>query len=58
MSDHCGTTTEEGSDVCIPGGCGCSSEVQNNETQNNTPKQLIPVSSDPSEEVDHVAENS
>lgn len=26
MSDHCGTTTEEGNAVCIPGTCGCSSE--------------------------------
>ena len=30
MSDHCGTTTEEGTDVCIPGACSCSSEAQNN----------------------------
>jgi hypothetical protein len=26
MSDHCGTTTEEGNAVCIPGACTCSSE--------------------------------
>ena len=30
MSDHCGTTTEEGSAVCVPGACSCSSEAQNN----------------------------
>lgn len=29
MSDHCGTTTEEGNAVCIPGTCGCSSESKN-----------------------------
>ena len=53
MSDHCGTTTEEGTDVCIPGACGCSSE-----TQNNAPKQLVVVLSDTSEEETHVEENS
>jgi hypothetical protein len=30
MSDHCGTTTEDGSAVCVPGACSCSSEAQNN----------------------------
>ncbi len=30
MSDHCGTTTEEGNAVCVPGTCNCSSETQNN----------------------------
>jgi len=29
MSDHCGTTTEEGNAVCIPGTCACSSESKN-----------------------------
>jgi hypothetical protein len=53
MSDHCGTTTEEGSAVCVPGTCSCYSE-----TQNNAPKQLIIVSSDSSEEAKHVEENS
>jgi hypothetical protein len=53
MSDHCGTTTEEGNAVCVPGACSCSSE-----TQNNAPKQLIPVLSDASEEKSHVEENS
>jgi len=26
MSDHCGSFTEEGNAVCIPGLCSCSSE--------------------------------
>lgn len=30
MSDHCGSITEEGSAVCMPGQCSCSSE-QNDE---------------------------
>ena len=30
MSDHCGTTTEDGSAVCVPGTCSCSAEAQNN----------------------------
>ena len=30
MSDHCGTTAEEGNAVCVPGSCSCSSETQNN----------------------------
>lgn len=30
MSDHCGSITEDGSAVCIPGQCSCSSE-QNDE---------------------------
>ena len=25
MSDHCGSTTQDGSAVCIPGECSCSS---------------------------------
>ncbi len=31
MSDHCGTTTEEGAAVCVPGACSCSSEAKSNE---------------------------
>lgn len=58
MSDHCGTTTAEGNAVCVPGICSCSSEVQNNETQNNTSKQFIVISSEPNEEENHVEENS
>ena len=30
MTDHCGTTTEDGNAVCVPGTCSCSSEPQNN----------------------------
>ena len=26
MSDHCGTITEDGNAVCVPGRCSCSSE--------------------------------
>jgi hypothetical protein len=29
MSDHCGTATEEGNPVCLPGTCSCSSESKN-----------------------------
>ena len=31
MSDHCGTVTEDGNAVCIPGSCGCSSEKKSSE---------------------------
>ena len=31
MSDHCGTTTEEGAAVCVPGACSCSSDTKSNE---------------------------
>ena len=30
MSDHCGTTTEDGAAVCIPGACSCSSDAKSN----------------------------
>ncbi len=33
MSEHCGTATEEGNAVCIPGSCSCSSESKNSETE-------------------------
>ena len=33
MSDHCGTTTEAGNAVCIPGSCSCSTESKNSETE-------------------------
>jgi hypothetical protein len=33
MSDHCGTTTEDGNTVCIPGSCSCSTESKNSETE-------------------------
>ncbi len=28
MTDHCGTTTADGSAVCVPGTCSCSSETK------------------------------
>ena len=28
MSEHCGSLTDEGAGVCIPGECGCSTETQ------------------------------
>ena len=31
MSDHCGTVTEAGNAVCIPGSCSCSSERKSSE---------------------------
>lgn len=31
MSDHCGTVTEDGNAVCIPGSCSCSSERKSSE---------------------------
>lgn len=31
MESHCGTVTEEGNEVCIPGACSCSSDAQHNE---------------------------
>ena len=31
MSDHCGSTTEDGNAVCIPGECACSSGPNNNQ---------------------------
>jgi hypothetical protein len=60
MSEHCGTTTEEGTDVCIPGACGCSSEAKNNEaiSLKDANKQPIPVLSNTCEEKIHVEENS
>ena len=36
MSDHCGTTTEEGNAVCIPGSCSCSTESKNSESALST----------------------
>jgi hypothetical protein len=60
MSDHCGTTTEEGNTVCVPGGCGCSSKAQNNTSGplKDAIKQPIVVLSNTSEEQSHVEENS
>ena len=31
MSDHCGTVTEDGNAVCIPGSCSCYSESKSSE---------------------------
>jgi len=33
MSEHCGTTTEEGNAVCIPGSCSCSSAQENKDEE-------------------------
>jgi len=32
MSDHCGTTTEEGNAVCVPGTCSCSSKSKTSQS--------------------------
>jgi hypothetical protein len=59
MSEHCGATTKEGTDVCIPGACGCSSETQNNASiSKDASKTPVVVLSDTSEEKSHVEENS
>ena len=42
MSDHCGTTTEEGNAVCIPSSCSCSTESKNSEIE---PITLFPPDS-------------
>ena len=42
MAEHCGTTTEEGNAVCIPGACSCSTESK---TSENTPVTLFPPDS-------------
>ncbi len=31
MSDHCGSVTEDGAAVCVPGACSCSSDAKSNE---------------------------
>ncbi len=31
MSDHCGSVTEDGAAVCVPGACSCSSNAKSNE---------------------------
>ena len=46
MSDHCGTTTEEGNAVCIPGSCSCSSESKSIDSV--TPSTLPMDSNQPS----------
>lgn len=73
MSDHCGTTTEEGNAVCIPSTCTCSSETQNNaplllsvawiDKIKQAPKQLITklvhvVIANPNKEKSHVEKSS
>ena len=69
MSEHCGTTTEEGNAVCIPGACSCSTESTNSETESSTLfppdsngallvtklKKILPFNKT---EASHVAENS
>ncbi|MEP6896844.1 MAG: hypothetical protein ABI986_14665 [Chloroflexota bacterium] len=37
MSEHCGTTTEEGNAVCIPGECSCDSESKNSQVSLSAP---------------------
>jgi len=73
MSDHCGTATEEGNAVCVPGACSCSSETQNNapillslpsvDECKSTIKQFVAelkkaISFNHIEEKSHVEENS
>ena len=73
MSDHCGTATEEGNAVCVPGACNCSSETQNNvpmllslpsvDEYKSTFKQFVTklkkaISFNNIEEKTHVEENS
>jgi hypothetical protein len=67
MPDHCGTTTEEGNAVCVPGTCTCSSPTQNNEPapsqadSKGTSKPLITKLINvvlPGKEKSHVEENS
>ena len=33
MTDHCGTTTEDGNAVCVPGACSCSSETKSSASE-------------------------
>ena len=42
MPDHCGTATEEGNAVCIPGSCSCSTESKSSEAK---PITLFPPES-------------
>jgi hypothetical protein len=73
MSDHCGTTTEEGNAVCVPGACSCSSETPKKAPSllsptvldkiKGAPRQVVTrvtnvVSSNTSKEKSHVEENS
>jgi len=72
MSDHCGTITEDGSAVCIPGTCSCSSETKSNQPTllslpmdeyKSTVKQFVAelkkaISFNHIEEKSHVEENS
>ena len=67
MSDHCGTITEDGSAVCIPGTCSCSSETKSNQPTldeyKSTVKQFVAklkkgISFNRIEEKSHVEENS
>jgi hypothetical protein len=67
MSEHCGTTTEEGNAVCIPGSCSCSSESKSDlpaspSMDSNQPSLFtrlkIAFSVNPKEEDSYVEENS
>ena len=42
MSDHCGSITEDGNAVCVPGSCSCSTESQADAT---APITLFPPDS-------------
>jgi len=42
MSDHCGSITEDGNAVCVPGSCSCSTESQTDAT---APITLFPPDS-------------
>ena len=67
MSDHCGTITEDGNAVCIPGTCSCSSETKSNQPTldeyKSTVKQFVAelkkgISFNRIEEKSDVEENS
>jgi hypothetical protein len=51
MSDHCGSTTEGGNAVCIPGECSCS------EPNSNQPV-ILSVPTINNKEKNYVEENS
>ncbi len=73
MSDHCGTITEDGNAVCVPGTCNCSSETKSSapfllslpavDEYKSTLKQFIAelkkaISFNHIEEKSHVEKNS
>lgn len=40
MSDHCGSATEDGAAVCVPGACSCSPETKPSEINKDEKKEL------------------